>query len=250
MTNGGANCWATYSRCLNEVLSVCGRLLSGVEIGGSNVADGSRTAGRASRQRSFERPGGPEDVQTLPTAVHSPCFSPLNASDDCSAPTADIVPSLQFELGQSSCKWTPIAAVADRHDCYAFRAAIRPQDRRTRAASQKTASWPAKKRGSTPALTSIRSSPRHCRYRLTQLGNLSLDSIERSRRLRPVVEQIAARGTLTCVMGCNERTRVQTFGISDATFPGDAPCAHDVGLTGGDVEEWQALDQIQRLAGN
>ena len=47
----------------------------------------------------------------------------------------------------------PIAAAADRYDCNAFRAAIRAQDWRTCATCRKSASSPAEKRGSTPALT-------------------------------------------------------------------------------------------------
>ena len=66
--------------------------LSGDQSCRLSVGCGSGTAGREGLERSFKRPGGQEDVQTLPTAVHRPCLSPLNASDDCNAPIADIVP--------------------------------------------------------------------------------------------------------------------------------------------------------------
>ena len=78
--------------------------LPGAQSDQADDGFGSTAVDQAAWQRSFKRPGGPEDVQTLPTAVHSPCFSPPNASDDRSAPTADIVPSLRFELGRSSWK--------------------------------------------------------------------------------------------------------------------------------------------------
>ena len=70
----------------------CERPLSGAQAGEAYDGYGSGTAGREGLERSFKRPGGQEDVQTLPTAVHRPCLSPLNASDDCNAPIADIVP--------------------------------------------------------------------------------------------------------------------------------------------------------------
>lgn len=60
---------------------------------------GSSPAARGTWQQSFKQPGGQDDVQTLPTAVHSPRFSPLNASDYYSAPTADIVPV--FDLSRA-----------------------------------------------------------------------------------------------------------------------------------------------------
>ena len=90
----------------------------GVEIDHANFAFGSRTAGRAARERSFKRLGRREAVQTLPTVTQKACLTPLNTAYDRSSPRADIVGTLLPEPDRCSWNSRQVTTVAVRSDCY------------------------------------------------------------------------------------------------------------------------------------
>ena len=77
-------------------------------MGEAKDCKGSFCDMRRAGKRSFKRRGGQEDIQTLRTAVRRLCLAPKNAPDDCSAPTADIVPPHdRTDLKETCC---PLAA--------------------------------------------------------------------------------------------------------------------------------------------
>ena len=59
-------------RKLPSIARRAGRQLLGAQFDQGYDGFGSKAVGQAAWQRSFKRPGGSEDVQTLPTAVDSP----------------------------------------------------------------------------------------------------------------------------------------------------------------------------------
>lgn len=62
------------------------------EIAGPHFSFGSTAAESGAGQQSLDMPIRRGGVQMLPSAVRRPGFSPLVASEDCSARKTDIVP--------------------------------------------------------------------------------------------------------------------------------------------------------------